>query len=239
MPPEPAPFVIIGMMSLFGGIAHAPLAVMLMVAEMTGSLSLLAPAMIAVAVATAIVGDRTIYEAQLRDRSSSLHHRLKTSYPMLASISVRDALTRAPVASEDVPARTVAQGLRDTEAPGVVVIDREGRARGVVSREALDRASLHDGATPVGEMVIPVSVSADETLEDAMIAQAQGSAHIAAVVEAGSPVGITTSRAILAAYRRARESRLRRRGDGRSGAEDVTSRDADVPRSGGGTPWVP
>lgn len=46
LPNTPAPFVIVGMMALFGGIAHAPLAVMLMVAEMTGNLSMLAPAMI-------------------------------------------------------------------------------------------------------------------------------------------------------------------------------------------------
>ena len=57
MPASPAPFVIVGMMALFGGIAHAPLAVMLMVAEMTGNLSLLAPAMVAVAISTALVGD--------------------------------------------------------------------------------------------------------------------------------------------------------------------------------------
>jgi CIC family chloride channel protein len=48
------------MMALFGGIAHAPLAVMLMVAEMTGNLSMLAPAMIAVGLSTALVGDNTI-----------------------------------------------------------------------------------------------------------------------------------------------------------------------------------
>ena len=50
VPDTPAPFVIVGMMALFGGIAHAPLAVMLMVAEMTGNLSMLAPAMIAVGI---------------------------------------------------------------------------------------------------------------------------------------------------------------------------------------------
>ena len=71
MPQQPTAFVIIGMMALFGGIAHAPLAVMLMVAEMTGNLSLLAPAMVAVAVSTALVGDNTIYHSQLRDRSAS------------------------------------------------------------------------------------------------------------------------------------------------------------------------
>src|SRR5699024_5752177 len=48
-PSSPVPFVVVGMMACFGSIAHAPLAVMLMVAEMTGNLSLLAPAMVAVA----------------------------------------------------------------------------------------------------------------------------------------------------------------------------------------------
>jgi chloride channel protein, CIC family len=81
MPPQPAAFVIVGMMALFGGIAHAPLAVMLMVAEMTGTLSLLAPAMIAVAVSTAVVGDETIYRAQPRDRASSPFHRARYGVP--------------------------------------------------------------------------------------------------------------------------------------------------------------
>ena len=71
MPVDPAPFVIVGMMALFGGIAHAPLAVMLMVAEMTGNLSLLAPAMVAVAISSALVGDRTIYHSQLPTRDDT------------------------------------------------------------------------------------------------------------------------------------------------------------------------
>src|SRR5574341_1595466 len=70
MPAQPAPFVIIGMMALFGGIAHAPLAVMLMVAEMTGNLSLLAPAMVAVAVSTALVGDNTRSEEHTSELQS-------------------------------------------------------------------------------------------------------------------------------------------------------------------------
>ena len=44
MPDTPAPFVIVGMMALFGGVAKAPIAVMLMVAEMTGEFSMLIPA---------------------------------------------------------------------------------------------------------------------------------------------------------------------------------------------------
>src|SRR5260221_11985348 len=50
VPTTPAPFVIVGMMACFGGIAHAPFAVMLMGAEMPGNLSIRAPAMLLVRV---------------------------------------------------------------------------------------------------------------------------------------------------------------------------------------------
>ena len=41
VPDEPGPVVIISMIALFGGIAHVPLAMLLMVGEMTNNLSLL------------------------------------------------------------------------------------------------------------------------------------------------------------------------------------------------------
>ena len=70
---DPAPYVIVGMMACFGSISRAPLAVMLMVAEMTGTLSLMVPAMVAVGLATLIVrrGDDTIYRSQPRNRAES------------------------------------------------------------------------------------------------------------------------------------------------------------------------
>ncbi|MBN1368206.1 MAG: chloride channel protein [Dehalococcoidales bacterium] len=48
IPSTPAAFVIVGMMGLFGGIAKAPLPIMIMVSEMTGSYFLLAPCMVTV-----------------------------------------------------------------------------------------------------------------------------------------------------------------------------------------------
>ena len=71
MPALPAPFIVVGMIACFGSIAHAPLGLMLMVAEMTGSLALLPPAMVAVGLATLMVGDDTIYESQLRSRADA------------------------------------------------------------------------------------------------------------------------------------------------------------------------
>jgi CIC family chloride channel protein len=68
---DPAPYVIAGMMCCFGSIARAPVAVTIMVAEMTGSLSALGPGMVAVSVAWLIVSrtDETMYRAQLYRRA--------------------------------------------------------------------------------------------------------------------------------------------------------------------------
>ncbi|MDI5943347.1 chloride channel protein, partial [Micromonospora sp. DH15] len=68
-PGSPAPYVIIGMAACLGSIAHAPLALVVMAAETTGNLSLLFPAMLATGIACLVVGDRTLYRSQLRDRS--------------------------------------------------------------------------------------------------------------------------------------------------------------------------
>ena len=91
---NPAPYVIIGMMCCFGGISRAPLAVMLMVAEMTGSLSILGPAMIAVGLAWFIVrrSDDTIYRSQLRTRADAPAQRLLIGMPVLASVPVQQAM---------------------------------------------------------------------------------------------------------------------------------------------------
>ncbi len=57
MPDSPAPYVIVGMMALFGGVAKAPIAVILMVAEMTNEFSLVIPAMLATTLAYLVTGD--------------------------------------------------------------------------------------------------------------------------------------------------------------------------------------
>ena len=116
VPETAAPFVIVAMMALFGGIAHAPLAVMLMVGEMTGNLSLLAPAMLAVGIATWIVGQNSIYTSQLPTRADSPAHRLELSFPLLSTLSVKDAMepVRVLVHASDSVARVEAR-LREME----------------------------------------------------------------------------------------------------------------------------
>jgi CIC family chloride channel protein len=67
--PSPAVYVIVGMVAVFGAIAHAPVAMLLMVAEMTQNLAVVPPAMLALAISAVIVGETTIYRSQLETRS--------------------------------------------------------------------------------------------------------------------------------------------------------------------------
>jgi CIC family chloride channel protein len=68
---DPAPYVIVGMMCCLGSVSRAPVAVTLMVAEMTGSLVLVLPAAVAVALAWWVVrrDDDTICRSQRHRRA--------------------------------------------------------------------------------------------------------------------------------------------------------------------------
>ncbi|MBR5008240.1 MAG: chloride channel protein, partial [Methanocorpusculum sp.] len=57
-------FVVIGMIAVFGSVSHAPVAVLLMVLEMTGSFDLAIPAVLAVTAATVLMRDNTIFQEQ-------------------------------------------------------------------------------------------------------------------------------------------------------------------------------
>ena len=101
LPSEPEPFVVVGMGALFGGIAKAPMAVMLMVAEMTGEFTMIVPAMIAVSVSYLVTGNNTMYEAQVPTRADSPAHRGEFTIPLIQSLTVGQAMRDAVVVAPD------------------------------------------------------------------------------------------------------------------------------------------
>jgi chloride channel protein, CIC family len=70
IPDGPGIFVVVGMMACFGSVSHAPLAVLTMVAEMTGSFSVVPGAIIAVGIASLLMygAKVSIYRAQRLNR---------------------------------------------------------------------------------------------------------------------------------------------------------------------------
>ncbi len=209
IPVDPAPFVIVAMMALFGSVAHAPLAVMLMVAEMTGNLSMLAPAMVAVGLATFVVGSRSIYRSQLGSRADSPAHRFRFAMPLLAAVSVGDALRQARVVVK--PDDTIAAAWSRLEAsgvPGAPVVSADGVVHGLVDLASIQAVQTHElvgGSTLVREPIL----AADDGLDDALGALADHHREWAPVVSDGRLAGVLSVRDAMTAYRAALNGNIR------------------------------
>ena len=139
---SPVPYVVVGMMCCFGSISRAPLAVMVMVSEMTGSISILAPAMIAVGLAWFIVrrNDDTIYRSQLKSRGDAPAQRILTGMPLLANLTVRSSMAVPNLVLDDASEVGVArEAMIAAGARGAPVVDTRGRFEGTVSLADLEK----------------------------------------------------------------------------------------------------
>ncbi|HUY29528.1 MAG TPA: chloride channel protein [Acidimicrobiales bacterium] len=217
---DPVPFVVIGMMCCFGAIARAPLAVLLMVAEMTGNLVIVAPAMVAVGIATLIVSrnDDTIYRSQPKSRADTAASRLAVGLPLLASVVVADAAPRPRlVLDRSEPVGDAAQAMSHAGVEGAPVVDEEGRFAGTVS---VTRCAELDPSLPIARCIDSTAptVHVTERLDAALEALASSGDHWVSVVDAERRVvGTLAVPDLVTAYRRALTTGLRRIGElGRS-----------------------
>jgi CIC family chloride channel protein len=208
MPQGPESFMIVGMIACFGSVAHAPLGLMLMVAEMTGSLALLPPAMIAIGLAAVVVREHSIYESQLRSRADAPAHRARFGLPLLGSTPVRDVM-RPPrvVVGATWPLRTaleVVRSERGTRAPvmdgdrfvGVITTDMDGRQDGLTAGAAAD--------------VSYPTVSPDAKLDSALDAMVSAGVNWVPVVERHGVTGVIAMSEVIGGYQTALRRTLRR-----------------------------
>ena len=218
MPLEPAPFVIIGMISLFGGIAHAPLAVMLMVAEMTGNLSLLAPAMVALAISTAVVGDHTIYRSQLRTRADSPAHRVRLSFPLLSSLVVRDTMIseQPPMISADTTAASAEAYFSSSNTGEVAVSNDRQEIIGIITPAEIEKIAYADrGKVKINSLIKSKSLvflSPDQSLDVALDRLTAHGLSWAPVLEDHQVIGCLNVRDIVQTYKSTLEKSVRRAG---------------------------
>ena len=209
---SPGPFVIVGMMACFGSISRAPLAVMLMVSEMTGSISLVVPAMVALGIATLIVRrrDMTIYRSQLRSRSDSPAHQVLTGLPLLRTVRAGEAATptRCIIHLKEASAVALAR-MERTGVHAAPVIDDDERFVGIVTR-----ATLVDAANePIDGALVDISdspVHASRQLD--VVLDAIGASRLSWAViidDERRVVGIIGVADLVRIYRNALSARLR------------------------------
>jgi CIC family chloride channel protein len=193
IPLETVPvFGIVGMIALFGAIANAPVAVLIMVVEMMGNFSLLVPAMAGVGMSYLITGGRTIYREQVSTKAQSEAHRHEFGKRVLEQIMVREAMI--PVdhvisVSPDDPAEKITRLIDQTSHTGFPVLDG-GRLAGIVTISDIRRTSSRT-ETPVlvrdAMSPSPIFVSPEETMENALRIMMVNDIHHIPVMYPDSP----------------------------------------------------
>lgn len=198
-------FVIVGMIALFGGISNAPIAVMIMVVEMTGDFSLLVPAMGAVAVSAVLTGEKTIFVEQLRTKAQSPAHRGEYQIDILEKISAKSGMQKRDdliCLSPDDPWETMVSVMNETHHTGFPVIE-DGKLVGIVTRRNVQsrnygKATIRDLMTADVYTLYP-----DSSMEEALSCMMDGDFHHLPVVDtddSGVLLGFVTSSDIMRSY---------------------------------------
>jgi CIC family chloride channel protein len=226
---DPAPYVIVGMMACFGSISRAPLAIMIMVGEMTGSLSMMVPGMVAVGLASLIVrrADETIYRSQLLNRAQSPAHRILAGLPLVAAVTADEAMASPRcVLSESMDLASAAQQMQTAGVPAAPLVDAQGHYLGVVTLDAVRSASQESESPNVAGLVDAsfASLYQDRHLDEGLDLLTSTLQTWAAVVDGQRRVvGTIATSDIVRSYRRALQTRLRRAAElgGGAGVLDV------------------
>ncbi|MGD0114435.1 MAG: chloride channel protein [Dehalococcoidia bacterium] len=202
MPPESGPFVIVGMMALFGGVAKAPIAVILMVAEMTNEFSMIVPAMLAVTIAYLVSGNIRIYENQVRTRADSPAHKGEYGIPLVQTITVAEAMrTDVITASPEESIIEAEERIYHNDRRGLPVVE-DGRLVGMFTSSDALRAR-HQGFLRVREAMShdPIIAYPSDSLYTALLRMTKSGISRLPVVEREAPdriVGIISTRDLAA-----------------------------------------
>ena len=146
---DPGAFALVGMGTLYGGLAHVPIASLVMTCELAGSYDLLVPLMLAEGIAFVALRHRTLYHAQVADqarlagapRGPHLRRAQRDARRRRprARPSLRVASRRARPRSEVIQ-KAAAMAWQDV----FPVLGRRGQAR----RHRAQRRAPHDGGQP-------------------------------------------------------------------------------------------
>ncbi len=206
LPTSPAPFVVVGMMALFGAVAHAPIAVIIMVSEMSGTYTILAPAMIATGLAWAIVGTNRIYESQVSTPAASPAHKYEYVSPLLRVMKVKQAMiTNCPTILPEDSTKKAAEGIKNCGVD-VPVVDKAGELVGIIANVDVLPISRERRSITKVESVMSTNLVVthpEETLEQALELLVVNKVAVLPVVEEGSPkklLGLVTRSSIIEAY---------------------------------------
>ena len=210
-------YTLAGMAALFAGAAQAPLNVIVMIPEMSGSYSLIPPIMASAGssfiVSWTLLRGSSIYTLKLERRGVRV--RMFQSF-ILDSVTVEEVMTRrVPVVPPDAPLAAV-EAIFDEHLHGYyLVVDRSKRELlGIATRRDLDRIKRLKPSEYQRVKVIeitrrsPTVAYPDETIREVLEKMKRAGVASLPVVSRENPkrlLGVITARDILKAYEIAME----------------------------------
>ena len=203
VPPEAVPaFVIIGMMALFGGVSKAPIAVLIMVSEMTGDYSLLFPAMVAIVGSYILTGEHSIYSEQVPTRIHSPAHAEEYFRDLLRIHRVADAMrSEFPTTVRDESLADAMIKMR--HGVSALPIMKEGRIEGIVRLRDIVAVPVEKWKdTRVGEVMREKysTITPDKSLHEALDFMEQrgvGTLVVVSPEDPSKPLGLLLKRDVI------------------------------------------
>jgi CIC family chloride channel protein len=206
---DPGAFALVGMGTFYGGLAHVPIASLVMVCELAGSYDLLVPLMLATGVSFIALRHRSLYHAQRSTRRESPAHRDDLIFDVLRDVRVGDIVIKGrPYAQfrEDTPAAEVVQCIAAADwQDAFPVVSSDGKVVGVITAEVLRTvaqepsvahfAIAHDMMLPPA--IVQESADVSSALEVLLV---HGAREVVVVDDNGRIVGLLDEHEITRLY---------------------------------------
>jgi CIC family chloride channel protein len=138
---DPGAFALVGMGTFYGGLAHVPIASLVMVCELAGSYDLLVPLMLSTAISFIALRHRSLYHAQRATLRDSPAHRDELILDVLRDVRVADVVVkerpfvtfRRQTPAFEVVRRVAAGGWQDV----FPVLSEDQRLVGIITTDIL------------------------------------------------------------------------------------------------------
>ena len=202
---QPGAFALVGMGAFYGGVAHVPLAALVLVSEISGAYDLLVPLMLAEGIAFVALRKVSLYHAQPRSLKDSPVH----AAPEVPRLRVGDVVRRdrAVVAiTPDTPCRDLLASMDAAAEQDVFpVVDEVGGLHGLIPIDAVRVLASHPDVGPYAIaadlMQAPVTVTVDADLRTAAQALLASDLRAIPVIDAdGCIVGLLDEHDLSRAY---------------------------------------
>ena len=217
--PDVTPFVVVGMGAFFAGVANAPIASLVMVAELTGAYELLPPLMVVAVLALVTSRGWSIYTTQVDNKFSTRAHLWEMNPNVLKRMTIGDAMrgvyARSAIIPHDLPLSKIEIFSSESGESDLLVQDDRGELSGLLSLADLgDREELaHMSSLLVADDLInrrTAYLSPDDNLIRALEFFGEGEFDKLPIVDTSEGhdelLGYVRYRDIIAFYRREHDS---------------------------------